>query len=1348
MEHLATLARASLMAHQCIQAGQGAQNHKDNCRRLIDRVRLLVPLMDDVRKAEITSSLAAAVAFERLEQALSKARDLINACGKAAGRVYMVVRAVAILNQFQDVNLELYRCLNAIPPVLLRTPDNIRAQVARLSSEFRSVRYAIDAGTRQISSEVELLVMEHRKGVRGNHDVRSKIREQLGIHTPDAVKAEISTVDRARSFARSEKDKVQEEYLTQIMAILWAMMADVTGAQNNAETGGGKAGNNSAEPKLKVPTEYCCPLSLEIMTDPVIIASGQTYERVFIERWLDQGHSSCPITRCNLSHTALIPNFALKSSISAWCRANRLPPPQPRRLPPNATVRGPGLIEIRPAGSPQWATAGTNGAKESSKVESDGNTWPAPPSPGNASSGSTANRAVGGSAQPMRRAMSLRSTPSRTGGGTGVRVNGSGSLLPAVIESSEERTLAAGTEEWSVLARRPLSGSFATGHVAPGGNVSRGGASAVGGKAESLTPRGGTSILPTSGERSAAVSVPAQAWGGLVHMATSTREVAPSAVSAGSSPPPQLKAVDEGVVKFSPGVAVGTVLAKAKDETPVNGTGEERVAEATTSCPAPDASPSKPEAAFTVVLTAQSTTGTSAPMAEEKASVQVLSPSIQELPENVEEVKMTKEDIDADSKLASSPFSAFITPKKLEPVGLNTPVTSYSPLTLFKETPLAASTATRPFEVPSSTESSPAGYLDRPLSPDSPRSMGYSSSTGVASTSSSASNTPPSVILPTSSSAGAAVRAATERPITAESRSKSDSGILSPRSAEMPKAMIAYSPAMIEAVMGGGSGQLKVSSSSCSIISSVSKKCVTHEAPSPQSSSGSAQMSTEREESSPGWSAGGSGARWAKRTSSVSSLSPSSETEQRNEQQLQLQVQQQGQQPQWQQQPRLEGDGQRLMEKLSDKASSVVAPLAASANILPSSLINTSPDSPKNFSAIVSSSPPKLLSTVTSTSGGLKLERPASFSLSSDKSISSDLLRASSVGGLHMPPSTTSPLLHSSSPVSSTSSSSSDFKSGGTPLSRFLPHSVSLPSPAPSREFFSPSHVVSTADVEGLITALSHGGTEEKREAANTVRQLTKSSGANRAFFGQTPGALAALVYLLSSPMKEVACAAVFAVLNLSICDSNKPRLLSLGVIDRLVILLQRGTENAREGAIATLFSMSLLDESKLAIGQAGALPLMVDVLVSGTRRAKEDAVSALFNVSLYPPNKRLVVLAGAVKPLTYMVRKGAGVFGEMVVEKALAVVGNVASMVEGRNAIVAARGIPLLCQLLEPNNKAKMQEDAVACLLRLCVSSEAWKSQMWEEQIEAALRRLAVQGTERGRAKATALLEQFGCEL
>ncbi|GMH05377.1 hypothetical protein Nepgr_007217 [Nepenthes gracilis] len=74
----------------------------------------------------------------------------------------------------------------------------------------------------------------------------------------------------------------------------------------------------------QLPDDFKCPISLEVMSDPVILSSGHSFDRSSIQRWLDTGHRTCPITKLPLPEPPfLIPNHALRSLISNYSRLSQ-----------------------------------------------------------------------------------------------------------------------------------------------------------------------------------------------------------------------------------------------------------------------------------------------------------------------------------------------------------------------------------------------------------------------------------------------------------------------------------------------------------------------------------------------------------------------------------------------------------------------------------------------------------------------------------------------------------------------------------------------------------------------------------------------------------------------------------------------------------------------------------------------------------------------------------------------------------------------------------------------------------------------------------------------------------------
>ena len=68
-----------------------------------------------------------------------------------------------------------------------------------------------------------------------------------------------------------------------------------------------------------LPPQFLCPITNELMRDPVTTADGHTFERAPIERWL-RTHDTSPMTGAPLAHKQLAPAIALRQLIQSQRR--------------------------------------------------------------------------------------------------------------------------------------------------------------------------------------------------------------------------------------------------------------------------------------------------------------------------------------------------------------------------------------------------------------------------------------------------------------------------------------------------------------------------------------------------------------------------------------------------------------------------------------------------------------------------------------------------------------------------------------------------------------------------------------------------------------------------------------------------------------------------------------------------------------------------------------------------------------------------------------------------------------------------------------------------------------------
>ncbi|KAK1556829.1 hypothetical protein Q3G72_013034 [Acer saccharum] len=280
------------------------------------------------------------------------------------------------------------------------------------------------------------------------------------------------------------------------------------------------------------------------------------------------------------------------------------------------------------------------------------------------------------------------------------------------------------------------------------------------------------------------------------------------------------------------------------------------------------------------------------------------------------------------------------------------------------------------------------------------------------------------------------------------------------------------------------------------------------------------------------------------------------------------------------------------------------------------------------------------------------------------------------------------------------------------------------------------------ATAELLIQQLASGSQGAKTVAAREIRLLAKTGRENRAFIAKA-GAIPHLCELLSSNNPVAQENSVTAMLNLSIYDKNKSRIMEEErCLGSIVQVLRFGlTTEARENAAATLFSLSAVHDYKKRIAdERGAVEALAGLLRVGTPRGKKDAVTALFNLSTHTDNCLQMIEAGAVTALV-------GALGnEGVAEEAAGALALIVRQPIGAAAVgkeeMAVAGLIGMMRCGTPRAK----ENAVAALLELCRSGGAAATErvLKAPALAGLLQTLLFTGTKRARRKAASLARVF----
>ncbi|XVF85336.1 hypothetical protein PTKIN_Ptkin17bG0109600 [Pterospermum kingtungense] len=287
-------------------AADGNVVFKKDCTDLVRRIALFTHLLEEIRDSGpsdhgSSSSLAdLAVALRDAKRLLSvaSAYDSDNSSDGAAKRISF---------QFQCVTWKLEKALGKIPYDQLEISEEVQEQVSLVRAQLRRAIERYGSFNSRKFSNAQLLEKECGSM---NHEISAKLDSLSAncgpkIHAADEVTKILETVKNSSTSSEvclsNEIDSKQHENVT------------------------AKGAKEIKKPDtLVIPDDFLCPISLELMRDPVIVATGQTYERSYIQRWIDCGNVTCPKTQQKLENLTLTPNYVLRSLINQWCAEHNI----------------------------------------------------------------------------------------------------------------------------------------------------------------------------------------------------------------------------------------------------------------------------------------------------------------------------------------------------------------------------------------------------------------------------------------------------------------------------------------------------------------------------------------------------------------------------------------------------------------------------------------------------------------------------------------------------------------------------------------------------------------------------------------------------------------------------------------------------------------------------------------------------------------------------------------------------------------------------------------------------------------------------------------------------------------
>ncbi|KAK1355459.1 RING-type E3 ubiquitin transferase [Heracleum sosnowskyi] len=298
----------------------------------VEEILMVMKLvLDAIIDAQIASDESLQKAFTSLNDSVNDLKERFETWHPLMSKTHFVLQVEFLMTKVHSSSFGIFEFLKDSDQSL-----PVELSTASLKHWLQKLK---QLGFEQTSALIKRTMRDIVDATGPNSDCLAKITDLLNLKSNQELLIEAVALENLKVNAEQAENKGEVNYLNQLLALVTFMherlvLLKLSESYNT----------------VQIPADVVCPLSLEIITDPVIVASGQTYERAFIRKWFELGLTVCPKTRQTLAHTDLLSNNIAKALIANWCESNGVKLPDPMK---STKLKLPSsLIEYATTGAP------------------------------------------------------------------------------------------------------------------------------------------------------------------------------------------------------------------------------------------------------------------------------------------------------------------------------------------------------------------------------------------------------------------------------------------------------------------------------------------------------------------------------------------------------------------------------------------------------------------------------------------------------------------------------------------------------------------------------------------------------------------------------------------------------------------------------------------------------------------------------------------------------------------------------------------------------------------------------------------------------------------------------------
>ncbi|RDX58012.1 U-box domain-containing protein 43, partial [Mucuna pruriens] len=289
---------------------------KDSFEELSAYMERIKLILEELRKGKVSDSEIFNQAIEIMNKEIKDAHQLAQDCSKKS-KVYLLMNCRSIVKSLEIHTKQLSRALGLLPLATSGLSAGILEEIEKLSDNMQKAGFKAALAEEEILEKIELGIRENNVDRSYANNLLVLIAKAVGIRNErSTIKMELEEFKSEIENVRVRKDLAEAMQMDQIISLL--ERADAASSPKDKELKYFAKRKSLGSQILEPLQSFYCPITQDVMVDPVEISSGQTFERSAIEKWFAEGNKLCPLTLIPLDTSILRPNKKLKQSIQEW----------------------------------------------------------------------------------------------------------------------------------------------------------------------------------------------------------------------------------------------------------------------------------------------------------------------------------------------------------------------------------------------------------------------------------------------------------------------------------------------------------------------------------------------------------------------------------------------------------------------------------------------------------------------------------------------------------------------------------------------------------------------------------------------------------------------------------------------------------------------------------------------------------------------------------------------------------------------------------------------------------------------------------------------------------------------